>query len=94
MGLMESVSAIEKYPEMPCSGSVSASQVVPTWSNRVGEVLENGVPHIDNNAGDDSINLPFLRGLLSRGLRRVTGPLDGAKEVSGHALRLLVPIAR
>ena len=29
-------------------------------------LVQNGVPHIGSDAGDDSINLPFLRGLLSR----------------------------
>ena len=39
MGLMESVSAIEKYPEVSCGESVLTSQMVSTWSNHVGEVL-------------------------------------------------------
>ena len=39
MGLVESVSAIEKYPEVSCCESVLTSQMVPTWSNHVGEVL-------------------------------------------------------
>ena len=39
MGLVESVSAIEKYPEVPCGGSVLTSQIVSTWSDHVGEVL-------------------------------------------------------
>jgi len=42
----------------------------------------------------DSIDLPFLRGFLSRVLCRVARPLDGVKEVSEHALRLLVPFSR
>ena len=98
MGLMESVSAIERYPEVSCGESVLMSQMVSTWSNHVGEVLgmmvQNGVPHIGHNVGDDSIYLPFLRAILFRGLRRVARPLDGAKGVSEHALRLLVPFAR
>ena len=98
MGLMESVSAIERYPEVSCGESVLMSQMVSTWSNHVGEVLgmmvQNGVPHIDHNVGDDSIYLPFLRGFHSRGFRRVARPLDGVMEVSEHALRPLVPFAR
>ena len=39
MDFMESVSAIEKYPEVPCGKSVLASHMVPAWSNHVGEVL-------------------------------------------------------
>ena len=57
-------------------------------------VAQNGVPHIDSNAGDDFVYPSFLRGLLTRGLRRVARPLGGAKGVSEHALRLLVPFAR
>ena len=57
-------------------------------------LVQKGVPCIGNNAGDDSVDLPFLRGLLSRGPRRVARPLDWAKEVSEHAFRLLVPFAR
>ena len=37
---MESVSAIEKYPEVSCGESVATSQMASTWSTHVGEVLE------------------------------------------------------
>ena len=30
------------------------------------ELAQNGVPHIEINAGDDPINLPFLRGIPPR----------------------------
>ena len=39
MGLMESVSAIEKYPDVSCGESALTSQMASTWSNHVGEVL-------------------------------------------------------
>ena len=58
------------------------------------ELVQKGVPHIGSNAGDDPIDLPFLRGLLSRGLCRVARPLGGVMEVSEKALRLFVPFAR
>ena len=35
---MGPVSAIEKYPEVPCGESVLTSQMASTWSNHVGEV--------------------------------------------------------
>jgi hypothetical protein len=39
MGLMESVSATGKYPEVPCGKSALTSQMVSTWPGYVGEVL-------------------------------------------------------
>ena len=40
MGIMGSVSAIEKYPEESCGESALTSQMVSTWSNHVGVVFE------------------------------------------------------
>ena len=37
---MESVPAIEMYPEVSCGESILTSQMASTWSNHVGEVLE------------------------------------------------------
>ena len=39
MGSLESVSVIEKYPEVPCDEGDSTSQMVPALPNHVGEVL-------------------------------------------------------
>jgi len=96
-----SVSAIEKYPEVPCGEGVSASQAVSAWPKQPHRgfpwnelVQKNGVPHIDNDSGGDSINLPFLRGLLSPGSSPPgRAPLGGARGVSKHAFWLLVPFA-
>ena len=100
MGLIESVSAIVKCPEVSCGDSVLMSQMASTWSNHVEEVLGMSwfrmafLTSVIIVVRDDPVHLPFLRGPLYRGLRRVARPLDGAKGVSEHALRLLVPFAR
>ena len=39
LGLLESVSAIEKYPGGSCGESALASQMAPAWSNHAGGVL-------------------------------------------------------
>ena len=67
--------------------------VEPGRRGALNGLVQNGVPHIGSNTGDDSINLPFLRAFLSGSLRRIARPLNGIEEVSEDAFRLLVPFA-
>jgi len=97
MGIIESVSAIGKYPEVSCGESTLASQMASAWSDHVGEMLGMSwftMAFLTSVAIPGMIplmvNLPFLCGLLSMGHHLVGRTLDEAKEVPEHTLRLLV----
>ena len=81
MGLIESVSAIEKYPEVSCGESVLTSQMVPTWSNHVGEML-----------GMSWFRMAFLTPIVMPGMIQLICPLGEAKEVFEYTLACLFPL--
>ena len=61
---MVSASAIEKHPEVPCGECPDVADSLdlaePRRSGAWDELVQNGVPQIDNNTRNDSINLPFF----------------------------------
>ena len=96
--LMESVSAIGKYPGVSCDKGALTSQVVPVWSNHVGEV-----PRMSwfRMALLTSVVIPGVIPLIcfffadfSPGAFAASRPLNRVDDISEHALRRLVPFAR